>query len=201
MNMVYEKYFQEKEYLKSFRIQLILITAVFIVSAIAGYIYASLSPEFASAAMGELDQLVEIIEDLPLLGIMLFIFFNNAIKSLFALVMGVAFGIIPLLFIAYNGVILGVVVQVIAAERGFMFVVAGILPHGIIELPVVLISSAIGMKAGYETLKAVSGKDANIKEELVKGIRFYMKWIVPLLFVAAVIETFITPLFIFMTGI
>ncbi|MCS3923050.1 stage II sporulation protein M [Methanosalsum natronophilum] len=190
-----------KEYLQHLNAQILIMIALFFISAILGYIYSAASPEFATEALGGLEEIVEMIEGLHPIIIMLFIFFNNAFVALIALLLGIAFGIIPLIIIAYNGIILGVVARLVAEEIGLTFLLAGILPHGVIELPVVFISAAIGLKIGQETLNAVLGKEANIKNELDRGLRFYIKWIVPLLFIAAFIETFITPLLIYAVGV
>ena len=69
-----------------------------------------------------------------------------------------------------------------------------LLPHGIIELPMVFLAAGIGLRLGHQVLTALTGKPTEIKREFKDGIRFYFRWIMPLLFVAAVIETFITPL-------
>ena len=185
-----------KEYLRSMLPQMLLITAVFIISTAAGYAYTSISPESTVQSLEGFEELVEIIKDMPPIGIMLFIFFNNAIKSLIALMLGVGFGIVPLLFIISNGYIIGIIANIVAAEKGMFYVLAAIAPHGIIELPMVLLSAAIGLRIGYETFRAVSGQEADIKREFVKGVKFFFQWIMPLLFVAAVIETFVTPLVI-----
>jgi stage II sporulation protein M len=62
----------------------------------------------------------------------------------------------------------------------------------------ILISAAIGFRIGYETYRSVIGRQSNIRQEFMRGVKFYFHWIMPLLFVAAFIETFITPLVILM---
>jgi len=73
-------------------------------------------------------------------------------------------------------------------------VLAAIIPHGIIELPMVILSVAIGLRLGQQAMYAIMGRGVRIKDELVKGIYVFMYWIMPMLFVAAMVETFITPL-------
>jgi len=187
-------------YLRSIRSQLLIIVLLFALSTASGYVYSSMYPESVAQSLEDVGELVDIIRDLSPIGIMLFIFFNNAIKCLLMLVLGIGFGLMPLVFIAYNGFIIGVVCHVFSAEDGFAYVLSAILPHGIIELPMVFISTAIGLKIGQETFRAASGRPANIRDEFFRGVRFYFRWIMPLLFVAAAIETFVTPFVIRMVS-
>ncbi|MBW6470931.1 MAG: stage II sporulation protein M [Methanosarcinaceae archaeon] len=193
MNEKIEKYRSDMSYLKSIRIHFLIVTLVFFLSTALGFIHSSTNPEFALQSLEEVSKLFDIIKDLSPIGIMLFIFFNNAIKSLFIIMLGIGFGILPLLFIAYNGYIIGVVVYAVSSENGIAFILSAILPHGIIELPMVFISAAIGLKIGYEMFHSITGHPADIRSEFSHGVKFFFYRIMPLLFVAAVVETFVTP--------
>ncbi len=188
-----EKYENDLSYLKDIKIHFFVITLVFFLSTAAGFFHSSMNPEYAMQSLDDVSELFDIIKDLSPIGIMLFIFFNNAIKSLIILMLGIGFGIIPLLFIAYNGYIIGVVVYVISDENGLLYVLSAILPHGILELPMVFISAAIGLKMGYLLFSYIKGQSVDIKTEFSRGVRFYFYRVMPLLFIAAVIETFVTP--------
>lgn len=183
-----------REYLYDLRYHVVAIAAIFIVSTIAGYVYTSMDPDSAALALGELEGLIEILRGLSPLEIMMFIFMNNTIKSLFAILLGLGFGLIPIFFIAYNGYVLGVISYIVSSSEGFGFVLAAIIPHGIIELPMVMLSAAIGLRLGQQVMYAIMGRDVCIKDELLKGIYVFMYWILPMLFIAAMVETFITPL-------
>jgi stage II sporulation protein M len=125
---------------------------------------------------------------------MLVIFLNNAVKSLFSIVLGAGFGIIPIIFVGGNGILLGLVANQVSHEQGTLFILAAILPHGIIEIPMVLISSGLGLRLGYLMYSSIMGKETDMKYELLQSLRIYMRIIMPLLFVSAFIETFVTPL-------
>lgn len=188
-----EKYENDISYLKDIKNHILVITLVFFLSTALGFAHSSMNPEYAMQSLDEVSELFDIIKNLSPIGIMLFIFFNNAIKSLIILMLGIGFGIIPLLFIAYNGYIIGVVVYIISGENGFTYILSAILPHGIIELPMIFISAAIGLKLGHLLFRSLEGQSVDIKTEFSRGVRFYFYRIMPLLFVAAVIETFVTP--------
>ncbi|MHC1574552.1 MAG: stage II sporulation protein M [Candidatus Methanogasteraceae archaeon] len=79
---------------------------------------------------------------------------------------------------------------------------AAILPHGVIGCPMIFLSTALGTRIGMMVLLRISGKIITevILSALKWSISFYFRWILPLLFVAAVIETFITPVVLRIPG-
>ncbi len=188
---------KDLDYLYSLRKYIVLATLIFIVSLIMGLMIPDprLAEDFDM--LKKLAGLIKGLEppELQMIVLLSLIFFNNALKSLMAIVLGIGFGLFPLYLIIYNGKVLGFVVDIFSKQQGILFVVAAVLPHGIIEVPVVLISSGIGFRLGYVTyLSLKSGRFIEgIKPELKQGMKFYFRRIVPLLFVAAIIETFVTP--------
>jgi stage II sporulation protein M len=125
---------------------------------------------------------------------MLEIFKNNVRNSLMALVLGVGLGIVPFMVATANGLVLGMLADFVSRQQGTLFVIAALLPHGIIELPMVLISVGIGLRLGHVMYMYLKGIRANITQELTQGVWFYVRWVVPLLLVAAFIESYVTPL-------
>jgi stage II sporulation protein M len=85
----------------------------------------------------------------------LFIFFNNAIKSILIMYLGGLFVFLPVIFLVFNGMILGYLFSEVAAsgENVWLLIVKGILPHGIIELPVIIIACAFGLRFGVLVLR------------------------------------------------
>ncbi len=137
----------------------------------------------------------------PTLAFMIFIFLNNAIKSVFIIYIGSFFGLIPMFFLVLNGMVIGYLLQHIAVTNGTgdMFVtLVGLLPHGIIEIPAIVIASAYGMKFGalvWKMLLAAILPNRKVGEA-GKAIEFFVIRSVPVvviltvgLLVAAVIES------------
>lgn len=178
----------------SLRKYLLIIVDIFIISLIIGLVISVKNPQVSENYLEMFKESFGWIKTLDPLAIMLLIFLNNALKSMLALVLGVGLGIIPILFVASNGIILGMLADTISRQQGTLFVVAALLPHGIIEVPMVLISAGIGLRLGHKMYPALIGMRTDIKMELREGMGFYMRVIVPLLFAAAAIETFATPL-------
>jgi stage II sporulation protein M len=185
------------EYVYSLRKYILAVVAVFILSLITGLIVSLKNPSLPEYYLKAFENSYSWIKDLNPIEIMLIIFFNNAIKSLFALLLGLGLGIIPLLFIAGNGIIVSMLVDVVSRQHSVMFVAAAILPHGVIEIPMVLLSAGIGLRLGHITYMSIKGIQTDIRSELKQGILFYVRRITPMLFLAAMIETFVTPLIAF----
>lgn len=181
-------------YLHSLRKYLLLVVSIFILSLFLGLLVSAKNPALSEHYLKTFQESFGWIKTLNPLLVMLLIFLNNASKSLLALLLGLGFGIIPVIFVAGNGIILGMLAHTISRQHGTLFVLAAILPHGIIELPLVLISAGIGLRLGYVIYLSLKGIKTEIKPELKQGISFYVRVILPLLFVAAVIETLVTPL-------
>ena len=153
---------------------------------------------FSNRISGDLRELLGGLPNLEELGPLFFLFFlfiNNALKTLVWMFLGLLFGIAPLFFIALNGLVFGLVVHNIYQTLGFLVVFIAVAPHGIVELPITLLSAAIGVKLGYSLINRIRGQ-GSLTEELGKGLSLFLTRIAPLLFIAATIETFITPMLV-----
>ncbi len=190
-----------QSYFKNLWRHLLLAIVIFIISLIAGL---QASPELASGAMEELLQTIKpILETLGFLGplaLLFLIFVNNAIKALAAIGLGILLGIPPLIFVAANGFMLGAAVSVLKSTVGYGLIAAGLAPHGIIEIPLLLLASALGLRVGWESLRFLIGQKSSMRAQLRNGVWIYIKWILAGLFIAALIEVFITPMFMLLAG-
>lgn len=172
----------------------LIMAGIFFVALLAGYNSSANFPHMADELMKSFSNRLEPLLAMHPLVIMLGIFLNNAFLSLLFLILGLAFGVLPVLFVAFNGYIVGVISHLVAQEKGLLFIILALFPHGILELPMVFLAAGIGLRLGLQVFAALIGRHTEIKKEFKGGMRFYFRWIVPLLFVAAVVETFITPL-------
>jgi stage II sporulation protein M len=113
-----------------------------------------------------------------------------------ALLFGLVAGLFPVFFVVSNGLVIGIMLEMIVEKlgtaSGAAVFAAGILPHGILELPAVLISTAIGLNLGYRALRSLLKGDGGVAAGLKDGLLIFLFWIVPMLFLAAFIETFVT---------
>lgn len=130
--------------------------------------------------------------------ISLWLLFLNNLK---ASIMGIAFGFVPFLFLPLIGVIsnsaiIGLIVSMTdtSVYPLWKLLVFGILPHGIFELTAVFICYGLGLMLCWTITKKIigRGKRQNIKELLLNTLRTLLLVVVPLLAVAAIIETYVT---------
>jgi stage II sporulation protein M len=150
--------------------------------------------------LGEVAQRLQNSEH-PQWSFFVFIFFNNAIKCVLVIFMGAVFGIVPFIFLIVNGMVLGFVVhlQTDMGRSMYEVVVKGLLPHGVIELPVLIIACAFGLKFGINIMSTV-GTSIGLKRKGTGPVwDLFMKqtlrvsiWSVILLLIAAAIESGIT---------
>ncbi|MCZ7402575.1 MAG: stage II sporulation protein M [Candidatus Methanoperedens sp.] len=185
---------KDLEYILSSRKYILIMTGLFIISVIAGLVASLKDLGLSENYLEMMKNSFGWIKNLSPIGIMLVIFLNNALKSLLAILLGAGFGIIPLIFVGGNGILLGLIANQVSSEKGTLFVLAAILPHGIIEIPMVLLSSGLGLRLGYLMYSSIMGKETDMKSELRQSLRIYVRIIMPLLFVSAVVETFVTPM-------
>lgn len=120
------------------------------------------------------------------------LFINNLEASLLLFIGGATFGIVTLMILLTNGVIIGFVVEYAAKIQGSAAVVAGIVPHGIFEIPAFIIASGLGFLLAESMWLEFKGMD-DAAEYAGKLARVFLMVVIPLLAAAAIIEAFITP--------
>jgi stage II sporulation protein M len=190
---------KDMEYFRSSRKYILAAVAVFSVSFAVGILISAIYPGASEKLLELLKETYGGITALDPFERMLEIFKNNIRNSFMALLLGLGFGIIPFAFAAINGAVLGILIEFFYRKQGAFFVIAAILPHGIIELPMVLISVGIGFRLGHAAYLSLMHLKTiyDLSHELKQGIIFYIKIVSPLLLLAAIVESYLTPLFIF----
>lgn len=153
---------------------LIIISVVlFSIAIMIGYTNESLS-HFLDQQLQAIAQLAGIAEEAnnKTLAFILLIFLNNAIKCVMVIFLGLFFGIYPLFFIVLNGLVIGYVLHLSAsgalAFSLFDTIVKGLLPHGILEIPALIIAAAYGLRMGRLVWKTIFL--AIEDTQLIKGI-------------------------------
>ena len=189
-------------YLNSLRFQMLFVASLFFTATALGY--AGLLSEFFSNALNELQEFSDYLKNFSSCPswALFFIFFitiflNNSFKCFLNILLGPAFGIFPLFSTFINGGLLGF----LAREEGSV-VFLYVLPHGIFEIPAFLLSAAIGLRLSCDVLKILLGsrgrsggrgeggtKVVSLKVEFGEALKAFIKIVLPLLFVAALIET------------
>lgn len=120
---------------------------------------------------------------------------NNVMASFLFVLSGFLVGIPPLIFMAFNGFFIGYISWNAAQAQGLLFVFATILPHGIVEIPTILLCAAMGMGLGFEIINSLFKRGKIVKYGR-QTVSVFIKRIVPLLVFAAGIETALIYFFI-----
>ncbi|MBC8520587.1 MAG: stage II sporulation protein M [Methanomicrobia archaeon] len=185
-------------YLHSLRFYILFVSVLFVGSIVFGYM--GFQSEIFSEPVEWIQELSENIKDstqeypswLIFFAFFAVIFLNNAFACFLDIILGPLIGIFPMFSAFINGGLLGWFAQ----KEGLMVFLA-IVPHGIFELPAFLFSVAIGLRLGREVLKRKS--ERHLKKELGDGLKVFVILILPLLLIAALIESvlIVATLFLF----
>lgn len=178
------------DYVRSLKPLFILCLLVFILSMTIGWY---LGEDISQIITQNFAEMVPNIENNDIISIFSLIIFNNLFVNLLWIILGLIGAFPSVYFSAFNGFMIGAFAYTFAAETSITLVFVGLLPHGVIEIPTMILSSSVGMGLGYTILNKIRGK-GSIKKELNQAVKLYVKRIIPLVILAAIIEVTITPL-------
>lgn len=182
-------------------------TVIFLLGLFAGFVAAHMSPDAmirASAPLVDrLESLAEqVIETNDPLERSVIIFFNNARASIVLLLFGPVFGLGPLISLFINGSLIGLLFGLttgisqpemtsLAGYSAFAFL--ALLPHGVVEIPALLLIGAWGLKLGIAPwLPSAAGARSVVLQITARESMQILALVIALLFLAAMIEANVT---------
>lgn len=173
-------------YLKESKNYIIAISLIFVLGILISLIYqpvvlVDLIRSFFVKVLNE-------TEGLGLVEMIIYILNNNLKSSFFAMILGIAFGIFPILSALMNSYVLGFVSEKSVLAAGSS-VLLRLVPHGIFEFPAIIISMAFGVKLGFSWFGKNKGKTFLSRFE--DSLRVFLFVVLPLLIIAAIIEGFL----------
>ena len=169
--------------------------ALFGIGLALGLIVPAGSTNLLSEDIVALGELGDFLFSLPPVLTAIAIFFKNALALLFSFVLSPIFCLAPIAALILNGWVLTMVATMIIQEESLGFVLAGLLPHGIIELPAFILGEAAALNFGFVVILVLFKKRE--KNQLLPSLKQNSKYLavaLALLVPAAIIETFVTPL-------
>ncbi len=180
----------------SYRRWVLIATALFGVGILLGLLMPVTSAEFLAEDLTALRELAAMLGPFQF-STAVFIFFKNVLALAVSFIFSPILILVPVLALTMNGLILSFVSVMVAREESWGFLLAGLLPHGVFELPAIIIGEAAALSFGAITITALfsKGKRSLIIPNMKQNAK-YMLIAVTLLLPAAVIETYITPLFL-----
>jgi len=166
---------------------ILILTLIFVVAFLAG----TLAP---SSTRQQMTDAFQVVADnyRGLAGGKLFftLLLHNVMATIFVLISGVIVGIIPTFAIGANGFVLGVVYRQTAEMVGYSKAALKVLPHGVFELPALLIAASYGLWLGVTVVRRMRGKVSTLlRIHIEHAFRRYFIVVFPFLIVAAGIET------------
>ncbi len=174
--------------------------AFFGVMTLANVVLFMSSPELSQSYFNEIQTIFNGKAFLNSTGIELWlgIFFNNLVASGISILSGgIPFLFLPLFSLASNAIIIGLIGAVYQINGvGWIPFLVGILPHGVIEIPALILGVTLGVHICNKLVKKILKRSfkGELKQAIVGCLRIYVLWLIPLFFIAAFIETFITPI-------
>ena len=171
----------------------IFAAVLFAVSIAIGVGFVILNPEFGDEVLSLFNEQVvgQILSDS--LAVLAFkIFLNNLTTCVLLFLGGASLGLVTMLILSANGLLIGVVTELVRSQQGALYVVAALVPHGIFEIPSFLIAGGLGLLLGQELIAEWHGRGDAAARALPLA-RLFLRVVVPLLSVAAIVEAFITP--------
>ncbi|MCX6033878.1 MAG: stage II sporulation protein M [Chloroflexi bacterium] len=194
------------EVLKTVRKQIpsiILTVGIGLMAVLAGFVWATsnstkLVDQFK---LGDLSRLLSSGMGVPIANVGIsfpMIWGHNLQAIMFILLLGLfSFGVLGALVYLLNMGIIGAVLALIRAMGGSLLKVGvfGILPHGIFEIPALVLASAAILYIGI--VLVTPRPNQTLGEVLIEAIADWSKiglgLVLPLLTIAAIIETWVTP--------
>ncbi|UFJ40699.1 stage II sporulation protein M [Brevibacillus humidisoli] len=175
--------------------------------ALVGFFQAETIQEMAKAMLAQLQEIADTLkENNTTANAFWLIFKNNVTSSVLMMVLGLFFAVFPISGLVSNGVLLGYILEMMSSGgiNWLQVFVVGILPHGIFELPAVIFAASLGIRYGVLALRSIGALWRSDQKERVKHdwqtvfrqFPLALFTVVALLFVAAIVESVITPILI-----
>ena len=149
---------------------------------------------FLSDDITALEELSDILVPFNFLTVIL-IFIKNVSALVLSFILSPILCLVPVLALTVNGWLIAFISVGVVQEKSIGFLLAGLLPHGIFELPALILGEAAALSFGTMVMLALFKKEGKkpILPLLKQNLK-YLMLVVALLLPAAIIETYFTPL-------
>jgi len=150
-----------------------------------------------SEDIAALEELADSLALLPKSYILVVIFLKNVSVLLISFALSPVFCLVPVMALTINGWLLGLVSTTVIQEESLGYLLAALLPHGIFELPALIMGEAVALSFGTAVILAMFKKER--RSLLPAHLRHNLRYLVialALFLPAAIIETYVTPLFL-----
>jgi stage II sporulation protein M len=171
----------------------LIVTGVFLATLVLGVLVVSQDPLVGKTLVQFLkDQILGNIPSGNPLLLFLAIFLNNLQSCVLLFLGGASLGAITLFIAGTNGLVIGGIMEAIRQEKGILYVLAAILPHGVVEIPSFILAGALGLSLAEALWQEWRG-DGDAAARARELGSMFLRAVLPLVALAAGIEAFITP--------
>lgn len=178
---------------KMYLIMLCIVSAIFFGFCIYGYMSSIAEPSAGDASAESFQQIASELETQAPGLLTGQIFFNNLKVCLILFIGGITFGAATIFILSSNGYIIGSISEVMLRTFDVKIYAATLIPHGIFEISAILMSAALGLQLATSLILDATGYSNAGNTCVWYGTRFLLI-VVPLLIIAALVESFISPL-------
>ena len=180
----------------NYRRWILIAVCLFVVGMALGLAMPEVTTEVLDEELTALKELSKLLEPFKITTA-IFIFFKNAIALLISFIFSPILCLMPVLALVVNGWLLSFISAAVIQEESLGLLLAGLIPHGIFELPALIMGEAAALSFGTTVIIALISKKkrGQLPPNLKSNLRYLIIAYV-LLLPAAIIETYITPLFI-----
>lgn len=176
-----EIYGESWQFIKDSRKQIYFAIGVFVFFILFGFF--TIPPvELELKLIEQLKAMALMFDGMGLMQTIWLIFSNNLFVCFITIFLGMLLCIFPFLILLTNGYLIGYVAQKAVSVSGIL-ILWRLLPHGIFELPAILISAGIGIKLGMSLFRKGEFVITFKKSMLVFALVIFI-----LLLIAAIIE-------------
>lgn len=176
-----------------FRWWIIIAIGLFGIGVILGLATPDSIADLFSEEIASLEEFGGILAPFTVVTVIV-LFIKNGVTLLLSFALSPIFCLVPILTLTLNGWLLALVSSIVAEEESLGFILVGVLPHGIFELPALFIGEAAALSLGTMAIVALFKKEE--RSRLLPSLRQNFKYLLialALLLPAAIIETYLTP--------
>ncbi len=180
-NFIHENFKKSLKQIKMGKSYIIFSIILFLSFIILGYFFPIF---FKQEILKLITELLDKTKGLNLINLILFIFKNNIKTSFLGMILGIFFGLFPLIILIINGYLLGFVISRTLINFNLISLWR-LLPHGIFEIPAVIISLSLGLMLGVYSIIFIINFIKNYKGKVPKIILVILFLFSPVIFLLA----------------
>ena len=181
----------------SYRWWIIISVVLFAGGITLGLLSPTSIADLPAEDINDLVEFADFLATIPTWAVFIIILFKNITALVISFIFSPLLCLVPIIALVMNGWIIGFVSTSVLQEETLSYLLRGLLPHGIIELPAFIIGEAVALSFGAALILAIFKKEK--RNQLVPHFRQNLKYLglaLVLLLPAAIIEAYVTPLFL-----